>query len=65
MKMRQHVTHAFCQLMHAQSHSSPKSAQRKKMTPQELEERRYFIAGVLFALALPAPFAWLIVKYLT
>jgi hypothetical protein len=40
-------------------------AVRKKLVPQELEERRYFIAGVLFAFALPAPFAWLIIKYFT
>jgi hypothetical protein len=35
----------------------------KQLIPQDLEERRYFLAGFIFALVLPAPFALLIIKY--
>jgi hypothetical protein len=65
MKMRQRATYAFSQIMSVPSHPLAGSVVRKKLTPEDLEERRYFIAGFLFALVLPAPFAWLIINQLS
>jgi hypothetical protein len=63
MKVRRYVTHAFCQLMREPRQPQTRAPARKTLVPEDREERRYFIAGVLFAFALPAPFAWLIITY--